>query len=883
MKEISMEKAYNPTDTEKNWYKTWTDNDLFTADNEVKPGQGEPFAMILPPPNVTGTLHMGHALTFTIPDVIVRRKKMQGFNTLWLPGVDHAGIATQMVVEKNLKNEQGISKEELGREKFLEMVWDWKDKSENRIIQQVSRLGLSLDWSRKKFTLSPELSKVVSKVFVQLYKEGEIYQGTYMVNNCPSCKTVLSDLEVDHKELQGKLTYIKYPLKNKKGKKDAFIMVATTRPETMLGDVAVAVNPEDERYQHLIGEELELPLTGRTIPVIADEDVSKEFGTGGVKITPAHDPVDFNIALKHNLPQIVVIDKYANMTDDVPEKYRGMDRFKCRKEVVKDLEAQGLIAKTEEYTHNVGHCQRCETVVEPVVSRQWFLKTGKISKPAISAVEKGDITFIPEKWKKVYFNWMYNIQDWCISRQLWWGHRIPAFYCDSCNHLMVEEDLPQRCEQCGSTSITQDPDVLDTWFSSGLWPFTTLGWQDNSNDFKMFYPTALMVTAFDIIFFWVARMVMMGMHFGKDIPFREVLINGLIRDDKGQKMSKTKNNVIDPLDVIAEYGADALRFTLAIQAVPGMDISLSLNRVKGYKAFANKIWNASRYVLMNLQDDEDYDIDFSKLTDTDKWVLHGLNNTVEKVNDLMDSYRLNEAADLLYHFFWHEYCDWYLEFSKNDSENLDTRKALKYTLYNLLQMLHPFMPYLTEEIYQRIKGDGPDFLLQTPFPAFKSELVFPESYNGVEAIKKVVMETRKTRTENRIDPNRRISIYLKSESPKEKEVLKRNVKYFDFLTKSEKTQIMDDFSGLAKGFRGVCLNWEILLPFDSDEDRLSELNRLKKEAEKLDKQIVSLESKLGNKGFISKAPEQVVSNFKKNLQEHMDKREKLLKTIDDLS
>jgi valyl-tRNA synthetase len=658
--------------------------------------------------------------------------------------------------------------------------------------------------------------------------------------------------------------------------------VATTRPETMLGDVAVAVNPSDERYKDFIGEQLELPLTGRTIPVVADEDVSKEFGTGGVKITPAHDPVDFKIAMKHGLDQIVVIDKLGHMTDNVPEKYRGMNRFECRKQVVADLEALELIQKEEDYTHNVGHCQRCETVVEPVVSRQWFLKTGKIAKPAIDAVEKGDITFIPEKWKKVYFNWMYNIQDWCISRQLWWGHQIPAYYCDSCNHVMVSEEKPESCEKCGSGNITQDADVLDTWFSSGLWPFTTLGWQDNSKDFDMFYPTSLMATGFDIIFFWVARMVMMGMHFGKAIPFREVLINGLIRDSKGRKMSKTKNNVIDPLDVIAEYGSDALRFTLAVQAVPGMDISLSLNRVKGYKAFANKMWNASRYVIMNLKGDEDYDIDYDKITDTDKWLLHGLNLTVEKVNELMDNYKVNEAADALYHFFWHEYCDWYLEFSKNDSDNPDTRKTLKYTLYTLMRLLHPFMPFITEEIFQKIKGDN-EFLLQEAYPQFSSKRVFTDEYLGVEALKKVIMETRKTRTENRIDPNQRISIYLKWESEKEKEVLTRNVKYFDFLTKSDSTQLVANFDGIPKGFRGVCLNWEILLPFDSDEALANELTRLKKELEKSDKQIAGLENKLSNEGFVSKAPEHVVANFKKNLQENIDKRDKIRKTIDDLS
>lgn len=774
MKVISMEKAYSHAETEKHWYDTWCDSGLFKAENDSKK---PPFSMILPPPNVTGALHMGHALTFTLPDIVVRRKKMQGFNTLWLPGLDHAGIATQMVVEKNLKKEKGLTKEDLGREEFLKEVWDWKEKSEKRITQQVNKLGLSLDWSRLKFTFSEEMQKVVTKVFVELYKEGEIYQGTYMVNGCPSCKTVLSDLEVEHKELQGKLTYIKYPsVKNK----EKYIVVATTRPETMLGDVAVAVHPEDERYKDLIGEELELPLTGRRIKVVADEEVSKEFGTGAVKITPAHDPVDFLIAQRHNLEQIVIIDKTAHMTDKVPEKYRGMDRKECRKALINDLKEQGFFEKEEDYVHNVGHCQRCETMVEPSVSKQWFLKTADIAKPAIEAVEKGNITFIPGKWTKVYFNWMYNLQDWCISRQLWWGHRIPAFTCGGCKHIMVEEEQPVKCEKCGSTEITQDPDVLDTWFSSALWPFTTLGWQDDSKDFSDFYPTSLMCTGFDIIFFWVARMVMMGLRFGKDIPFREVFINGLIRDQHGQKMSKTKNNVVDPIDIIEQYGADALRFTLAIQAVPGMDLSLSVDRIKGYKAFANKVWNASRYMLMNLEGDEDYNIDYSKLTDTDKWILNYLNNTVERVNDLMDNFRIHEAADAVYHFFWHEYCDWYLEFSKSDSENLDTRKALKYTLFRLLQLLHPFMPYITEEIFRKIEPDESMFLLHTEFPAFSSEIAFPEEFARVELLKKVIMETRKTRTENRIDPNRKVKIYLKTESAKEKKALERNLKYFDF-------------------------------------------------------------------------------------------------------
>ena len=870
-----MEKVYNYQETEKNWYELWVKNDLFKGEVNSKK---KPFSLVLPPPNVTGSLHMGHALTFTIPDIIVRKKKMQGYNTMWLPGVDHAGIATQMVVEKNLKKEKGLTKEDLGREEFLKIVWDWKEKSENRITEQIKKLGLSLDWSRKKFTLSDEMKKVVTKVFVQLYKEGKIYKGTYIVNRCPSCKTVLSDLEVDHKEVQGKLTYIKYPVKDDKNR---FIVVATTRPETMLGDTAVAVNPDDERYKDLVGKKLILPLVNREIPIIADNHVDKEFGTGAVKVTPAHDPNDYEIALRHNLQMIRVIDKLAKMTGPIPEKYLGLDRFKCRKLVMEDLKNSGLIEKIEDYVHGVGHCQRCETVVEPEVSTQWFLKTDEISKPAIEVVEKKKILFIPEKWEKVYFNWMYNIKDWCISRQLWWGHRIPAYYCKDCGNVMVEEEKPNKCDKCGSLNLKQDEDVLDTWFSSALWPFSTLGWADNSDDFKTFYPTSLMATGFDIIFFWVARMIMMGLHFGKDVPFREVLINGLIRDEKGQKMSKTKNNVIDPLDVIKEYGADALRFTLAIQAVPGMDISLSLSRIKGYKAFANKIWNASRYVIMNLKGDEDYNIDMKKISITDKWILHNLNKVIEKYNRLMDSYKIYEAADIIYHFFWHEYCDWYLEFSKGDIENPDTRKVLKYTLFRLLQLLHPMMPYITEEIYQKIKEDE-DFLLNTEFPELRSDHVFVKEYNYIEELKGIISETRKVRTENNIDPNKKVKIYLKNRDNAETERIKTSIKYYDFLTKSKETVLVNEFESDLKGFKGVYLGWEIKLPFESDIDKENEIKRLRKEIEKLSTKIDSIEKKLNNSEFLKKAPEKVVLNFKKNLQESIDKKNKLEKTLEEL-
>ena len=871
-----MEKAYDHLQTENDWYRRWEEKGLFTPEAGAA---GIPFSIILPPPNVTGSLHIGHALTLSLPDIIVRRKKMQGFNVLWLPGVDHAGIATQMMVEKNLKRETGKTKEDLGREEFLRLVWDWKDASEKKIVGQIKKLGLALDWSRMKFTLSDEMQRVVRKVFVALYREGKIYQGTYMVNRCPSCQTVLSDLEVEHKEVHGRLTYIRYPLRKDPKR---WVVVATTRPETMLGDVAVAVHPKDARYKKLIGQEVLLPLADRAIPIVGDEDVDREFGTGAVKVTPAHDPADFKIALEHHLEKIVVIDDLARMTGPIPVKYVGMDRFACRKAVLDDLRAQGMIEKEEEYIHNVGHCQRCETVVEPNISRQWFLKTAELAPPAIAAVRKDEIVFIPDKWKKVYFNWMENIQDWCISRQLWWGHRIPAFYCQDCQEVIVSEDDPERCPKCSGSRLLQDGDVLDTWFSSALWPFTTLGWQDNSPDFQTFYPTSIMATAFDIIFFWVARMIMMGLHFGGAVPFREVLINGLIRDEKGQKMSKTKNNAIDPLDIIREYGADALRFTLAIQAVPGMDISLSVNRIKGYKAFANKVWNASRYVIMNLKGDETPAIDPGRIRDTDKWILHELNTTVEKVNACFDEYRMYEAADLIYHFIWDEYCDWYLEFSKSDLDSPDTRSVLKLTLFKILQLLHPFMPFISEEIYQKIKGDK-EFLIQTEFPVFDPRLVFPGAHAAVEILKKVVAETRKTRTENRIEPNKKIPVYLKCEAAAERKHLEKHLKYFDFLCRSLGTEIVADFSALPKGFRGVSQNWEILLPFVDDQDRQRELLRLRGEHGKLENLVAQMEVKLNNKAFSEKAPAEIIQNFKKNLQEAIEKKAKIRKTIDDLS
>jgi len=873
-KGIVLEKGYEHLKTENEWYSVWMENKLFEPE---KDSDKPPFSMILPPANVTGVLHMGHALAFSIPDIINRRKKMQGYNVLWLPGVDHAGIATQMVVQRNIKAEEGLSKDELGREEFLKRVWNWKDKSEKTITAQLKKLGLSLDWSRMKFTLSEEMQEVVTEVFVKLYNEGKIYQGVYMVNRCPSCSTVLSDLEVEHKEVKGSLTYIKYPII---GKQDEFITVATTRPETMLGDMAIAVNPKHPKYKSIIGESVTIPLANRKIPVIADEKVDLEFGTGAVKITPSHDPNDYETAIKHNLKQMTVISENAVMVGDIPDRYLGLDRFECRKLLVSDLREKGFVEKVEEYLHNVGHCQRCETIIEPIISKQWFLKTEELAKPAIEVVKTKKIKFIPEKWEKVYFNWMYNIQDWCISRQLWWGHRIPAYTCSDCGHLAVDTKTVARCPKCNSQNIVQDPDVLDTWFSSALWPFSTLGWAKNSDDFKIFYPTSVMATGFDIIFFWVARMVMMGMHFGKDIPFKEVYINGLIRDENGAKMSKTKNNVIDPLDIIREYGSDALRFTLAIQSVPGMDISLSTKRIKGYKGFLNKIWNASRYILMNLKGNEGDGFEISEISKADKWILHSMNKTVVKVNEFIDSYRINDAADTIYHFFWHEYCDWYLEFSKNDSDNVQTRNVLLYSLKTMLRLMHPFLPFITEEIYSKV-GDG-KFLLKTKYPEFEAKLVFLEEYKSVEILRSIIAETRKTRTENGLDPNLKIKIYLKYGTLKSREEINSLLPYFNFLTRATETILVDDFKEL-KGYRGVIGQWEILLPIDREEDLQNEIKRLIKEVEKLDAVIVRNETKLSQEDFIKKAPENVIMKFKTTLQESIDKKNKINKTISDLS
>ncbi len=855
-----FEKEFIPQKIEEKWYSYWEKEKIFEGKNGVKPR----FSMVLPPPNVTGTLHMGHALAFTIPDVIARYKRMKGYNVMWLPGTDHAGIATQIVVERELKKE-GLTKEKLGREEFLKRVWDWKRKSEKRILEQLKKIGLSLDWSRYRFTLDEGLSRAVRKVFVSLYKKGLIYKGNYMVNWCPRCGTALSDLEVIYKERKGNLWYIKYPLKEDP---DDGIVVATTRPETMLGDTAVAVNPEDDRYKKYIGKTLIFPIAGREIPVIADSHVEMDFGTGAVKVTPAHDPNDFEMGKAHNLEFVKVIDEEGKMTESAGEEFKGLDRFTAREKVVEKLKQLGLLLKVEDYSHSVGHCQRCDTIVEPLISEQWFVKIKPLAEPAIKAVEDGRIEFIPKNWEKTYFEWMRNIRDWCISRQIWWGHPIPVYYCNNCGETMVSEEEIKVCKKCGSKNIEHDPDVLDTWFSSALWPFSTLGFPDETEDLKDFYPTDLMATGFDIIFFWVARMIMMGIEFMGDIPFKEVLINGLVRDEHGQKMSKTKGNVIDPLLMVEKYGADALRFTLIMNAVPGMDVSVSESRMKGYKAFANKLWNASRYVWINLngKDHKKLKIKEEELTLPDRWILSRFEAVKKEIEEALEEYRLYRAADIIYHFVWDEYCDWYIELSKPNlkAQSETTLKILVDVLLGILKILHPFMPYITEELWHRFMPDEGSISLSS-FPE-KLDLNYnPDAENEFNRLKELIISVRKLRTESRIPPHKSIKLFLSVEK-EFKKIIDENIEYLKLLTKSGEVEILDKLPK-GKNLKGVGEWFEFSIPVEGLIDVSKELRRVEKELEEREKELNSIEKRLTNKNFLEKAPESVVEKTKARREE----------------
>ncbi len=885
---MEIPKSFEPKDYEDRIYKMWEEKGCFKADPK---SDKKPYVIVIPPPNVTGALHVGHAMFVTLQDILIRWKRMQGYDSLWLPGTDHAGIATQMVVSKELEK-KGIKRTEIGREKFLEYVWQWKREKGDTILHQLRKLGASCDWSRTKFTLDDDLSKAVRTAFVRLYNEGLIYKGEYLINWCVSCETAISDLEVEHFEKEGKLYYIKYPFEDGNGE----VVVATTRPETLLGDSAVAVHPEDERYKNLVGKNVILPLLKRKIKVIADEMVDREFGTGAVKITPAHDPNDFEAGKRHNLEFIKVMNEKGIMTGNAGI-YQGLSRYECRKKVLEDLEDEGLLLKIEKHKHSIGHCQRCGNMIEPMLSKQWFLKIDSLAKPAIEVVENGEIEIIPDHWRKVYLNWMGDIHDWCISRQLWWGHRIPAYSCNSCGKSAGENDPEKKlasidnltsCPYCGGV-LNQEEDVLDTWFSSQLWPFSTLGWPEETEDFKKYYPTSVMETGYDILFFWVARMIMAGLKFTGKKPFHKVFLHGLVRDKHGKKMSKTSGNVLDPLDLIDKYGADALRFTLSILCVPGTDVNLDPKRMEGYKAFANKIWNASRFVLMQVEEGFEGEIKEEYLSLWDRWILNEFEKTAKSVNQSLEEFKFYEASHTIYHFLWHSYCDWYVEVSKSvlTQDELEERKSvvksvLVKVLIDSLKLLHPFMPYITEELWQKIKGEKMGFIALQSYPQgdkYESSPIEEE----IDDICDLITAIRNIRAEKGIAPSEKITVFLEPFSENFEKMVKENISEIKMLAKVE--ELSFEIGNLKdEGFASsVCKMAKVFVLIRKDENHhQKEKERLSLELAKLQKDRVKFLNKLNNPSFAERAPEEVIKRHKEILAEIELKSgeiEKLLKEM----
>ncbi len=882
----NLEKNYSPDSIEQKWYAKWIENGLFNA--EINP-EAKAFSIVIPPPNITGSLHVGHAFDHTFQDIMCRTKRMQGYEVLWLPGTDHAGIATQNVVEKDLAK-QKISRYDLGREEFVKRVWEWRKIYGSRIIEQMKRLGNSCDWRRERFTLDEGLSRAVRTVFVRLYKKGLIYKGKYIVNWCPRCSTAISDLEVEYEESQGNFYYVKYPLVEHVENANE-IIVATTRPETIIGDVAIAVHPRSQKYKHLIGKHVRVPLTDRIIPIIEDNMVDPEFGTGCVKITPAHDPNDFLVGLNHNLEQIQVIDSKGIMNENAG-KYQGMTIDEARKKSVEDLEALGLLLKTEIINHSVGHCQRCNTTVEPYLSEQWFVKTKPLADRGVQAVKDGRIKWIPEQWEKTYFNWMENIRDWCISRQLWWGHRIPAWTCDDCGHITVAEIDPTECENCHSSHIHQDTDVLDTWFSSALWPFSTMGFPDKTPELEYFYPTSLMVTGFDIIFFWVARMIMMGLEFMDDVPFRDVYIHSLIRDEHGKKMSKTKGNVIDPLIMIEKYGADALRMTLAALSVQGRDILLSSTRIETYRFFMNKLWNAARFALMNL-DDEVHEIKPEFLHMHDKWILTRTQEMSAKVPELINSYDIGTAARGLYDFVWGDICDWYLEMSKpalKGDEGEDRRKTtagvLEHVFKTTLTLLHPFIPFVTEELWTAF-GYGDEFIMRAGFVKENTDLKFADSIENMRVFQDIVRSLRNLRAEAHVAPQQWLNkavIRVKSASH-DLEIIQASMNQVSNLCRVHEILLEDPESEYAHGasLSSVSGDSEIKLPVGDFLDVSKEISRLKNEIASIEKNIASSQAKLSKPSFVERAPAEVVEKERARVSDGEIQAARLRANLESLS
>ena len=870
-----LPKVYEPQQVESRIYQMWEDNHCFNGDPDPKK---KPFSIVMPPPNVTGQLHMGHALDSTLQDILTRFKRMQGYSALWLPGTDHAGIATQIKVEEDLRVNEGKTRYDLGREKFLERVWQWKEKYGGRIVEQQKKLGVSCDWDRSRFTMDEGCSKAVRETFCELYDKGLIYKGSRIINWCPHCATALSDAEVEYVDKPGHLWYIRYPLADGSGD----LVIATTRPETMMGDTGVAVNPEDERFKHLIGKTCILPIMNREIPIVGDEYCEIGFGTGAVKMTPAHDPNDFEVGLRHNLEVIRCIGDDGRINEN-GGPYNGMDRYECRKQIVKDLEEQGYLVKTEPYNHNVGTCYRCHNDVEPLISAQWFVKMEPLAQEALRVVKEGEVKFVPERFAKTYINWMENVHDWCISRQLWWGHQIPAWYCDECGHINVSREDPTQCSKCGCTHLTRDPDVLDTWFSSALWPFSTLGWPEKTEDLDYFYPTDVLVTGYDIIFFWVARMIFSACEQTKKPPFHTVFIHGLVRDDKGRKMSKSLGNGIDPLEIADKYGADALRFNLVTGNSPGNDMRFYTERCEAMRNFANKIWNASRFLMMNLT------IDAcqlpGKLELEDKWILSKLNTAIREITENMDRYELGVAAQKIYDFIWDDYCDWYIELTKtrlqgeDEDSKVRAQQVLCHVLTQMLKLLHPFMPFITEEIWQALPHEG-DFLMLSDWPVADAALDFPEEEKAMELIMDAIRGVRTRRSEMNVPPSKKAHLTV---ATGERDIFVLGVPFLKKLAyASEVTFAQPGTAPEAGSVTVVTHAAQISMPLAELVDLEKEKARMEKELKKNSDELQKLNTKLANPGFVNKAPEHVVKAEQERavkLTELVAKLEEQLKTM----
>jgi valyl-tRNA synthetase len=877
----ALPKAYDFRDVEQHWYKEWTEKGLFMA--TFDPDRPY-FSMVIPPPNVTGVLHIGHALNNTLQDIILRYKRMDGYNTLWVPGTDHAGIATQIVVERRLDAE-GQSRHDFGREKFIEKIWEWKAASGGKIIEQLKGLGCSCDWSRERFTMDKGLSRAVREVFVRLYEEGLIYRGNYIINWCPRCRTALADIEVEHEQTEGRLWYMRYPLAEKAEEITKFITVATTRPETMLGDTAVAVHPEDPRYKDFVGKDLVLPLLNRHIPVVSDAAVEPEFGTGAVKVTPAHDLNDFEIAKRHGLQSINIFDESAILTEDAGQ-YAGLDRYQARKQVIADLKKQGLLEKEEAYDLAVGICYRCKTVVEPRLSRQWFVKVAPLAGPALKAVKDKQTILVPASWERTYDEWMTTIRDWCISRQIWWGHRIPAWTCTACGEIIVAREEPETCPKCRNTDLEQESDVLDTWFSSAIWPFSTLGWPDKTPELEVFYPTSVLITSFDILFFWVARMMMMGLHFMGDVPFKHVYLHALIRDIEGKKMSKSRGNVIDPLTIMEKYGTDAVRFTLAAFAAQGRDIKLAEERIEGYRHFVNKIWNAARLVLLNLKTSEEamaVPPEPDSFSDpSERWILSRLNQVTGAVRNALYEFDFDVAAKELYQFFWHEYCDWYLELAKPaltgaepDRQNAARWVTLTVLDYSL-RLLHPFMPFVTEELWHHLPGQR-DHIMVSPFPKHVDTWSDVSAEDIIKQVTEVVSSIRNVRSELGIHPGAKITIIALPHSENAYRFLDSREKAINTLAGVETLNLLRERDPRPDGAATIILeDLEIFIPLEGFVDIKEELQKLTKEEKKLGKELAKTDAKLKNENFLFKAPQEIVQKERDKINKFQTKLKKII-------